>query len=143
MRWIYHRKTRENIDIREQGLVYKIWCEDSCKKFSSFCKYCFVMLHRFGVVEDKRNISRLFVIMNPINYKQHKSYIQHWTGPSFSLTHVACAGEALSALAVSKCGRYVAIGSMTTGDVDIYIAYSLQVNLNYIMHCLLPTLSKR
>jgi prolactin regulatory element-binding protein len=31
----------------------------------------------------------------------------------------------LSALAVSKCGRFVAVGSMTTGDVDIYIAFSL------------------
>lgn len=80
-------------------------------------------------MEDKRNITRLFVILNPINYKQNKSYIQHWTGPAFSLSQVACVGEALSALAVSKCGRYIAIGSMTTGDVDIYIAYSLQVHI--------------
>jgi len=81
---------------------------------------------RFGVVEDKRNTTRLFVIVNPINYKQNKSYIQQWTGPSFAISQVSCVGEALSALAVSKCGRYLAIGSMTTGDVDIYIAYSLQ-----------------
>lgn len=72
-------------------------------------------------------MSRLFVILNPINYKQNKSYIQQWTGPTFTLSQVACVGEALSALAVSRCGRYIAIGSMTTGDVDIYIAYSLQV----------------
>jgi hypothetical protein len=67
------------------------------------------------------------VIINPLNYKQNKSYLQHWTGPTFSLTKVAPVGEALSALAVSKCGRYVAIGSMTSGDVNIYIGFSLQV----------------
>jgi hypothetical protein len=67
------------------------------------------------------------VILNPVNYKLHKSYIQHWTGPTFAITKVAPVGEALSALAVSKCGRYVAIGSMGSGDVDIYIGFSLQV----------------
>jgi len=81
---------------------------------------------RFGVVEDKRNTDRLFVIVNPTNYKKDKSYLQHWTGPMFSLTKVAAVGETLSALAVSRCGKYLAVGSMTSGDIDIYISFSLQ-----------------
>jgi len=96
-----------------------------------FIKYAQLLydkvLFRFGVVEDKRNTQRLFVILNPVNYKQHKSYIQHWTGPSFAITRVTPVGGTLSALAVSRCGKYVAIGSMGDGDVDIYIAFSLQV----------------
>jgi prolactin regulatory element-binding protein len=80
-------------------------------------------------VEDKRNTYRLFAILNPTNYKKDKSYLQHWTGPSFALSKVAAAGETLSALAVSRCGKYLAVGSMTTGDVDIYVSFSLQVQL--------------
>jgi hypothetical protein len=83
---------------------------------------------RFGVIEDKKKAIRLFVILNPLDYKKHKSYLQHWTGPSpFTLTKVKEVGSVLSALAVSKCGKYLAIGSMTTGDVDIYVSFSLQV----------------
>ena len=89
-----------------------------------------LILCRFGYVEEKTNNNRLYVILNPTNSK-HKSYIQHWTGPNYTLTKVAQAGEPLSALAVSRCGRYIAVGSMTTGDVDIYIAFSLQVNTEY------------
>ena len=74
-------------------------------------------------------MNRLFVILNPLDYKKHKSYLQHWTGPSpFTLTKVKEVGSVLSALAVSKCGKYLAIGSMTTGDVDIYVSFSLQVS---------------
>lgn len=81
---------------------------------------------RFGAVQEKRNTYRLYLILNPTNYKKNKSYLQHWTAPDFSLTKVAAAGETLSALAVSRCGRYLAVGSMTNGDVDIYISFSLQ-----------------
>jgi prolactin regulatory element-binding protein len=99
--------------------------EDAGKFFYKRCK--------FGVVQDKRNCYRLYVVLNPTNYKQNKSYLQHWTGPDFSLTKVAVAGETLSALAVSRCGRYLAVGSMTNGDVDIYVAFSLQ-RLRHIEH---------
>ena len=89
-------------------------------------------LFRFGIVEDRGNVNRLFAILNPTSSKS-KAYIQHWTGPSFALTKIAQVAEPLSALAVSRCGKFIATGTMTTGDVDIYVAFSLQVGYTILL----------
>lgn len=61
------------------------------------------------------------------------AHIQLWD-PAQGLRRTAQVEESLSALAVRDDGRFIAVGTMFTGTVDIYIAFSLQVkclNLDY------------
>ncbi|GLG96995.1 Prolactin regulatory element-binding protein [Gryllus bimaculatus] len=80
---------------------------------------------RFGVSEGRK--SRLFTICNPIHRNTKlKSYIQLWDPIDVTLKRVAACNEFLSALSVSDDGKFVAIGTMSSGSVSVYIAFSLQ-----------------
>lgn len=55
------------------------------------------------------------------------AYIQLWDPAEGHLKRSAIIEESLSALAVRDDGRFVAVGTMFSGSVYIYIAFSLQV----------------
>lgn len=53
-------------------------------------------------------------------------YLQEWNPENGALTNSVVIDESLAALAVRDDGRFVAVGTMFTGSVSIYIAFSLQ-----------------
>lgn len=53
-------------------------------------------------------------------------YLQEWNPENGSLTNSVEIDESLASLAVRDDGRFVAVGTMFTGSVSIYIAFSLQ-----------------
>lgn len=58
------------------------------------------------------------------------SYLQQWDVDSGHLLRAQELRENLSALAVRDDGRFVALGTMFTGSVFVYIAFSLQVRID-------------
>lgn len=66
-----------------------------------------------------------------------------WEPEKAELLKAAAIDESLSALAVRDDGRFVAIGTMFSGSISIYIAFSLQVKQpllkNTTTHDLNPT----
>ncbi|KAM3959128.1 guanine nucleotide-exchange factor SEC12 [Aphomia sociella] len=81
---------------------------------------------RFGLIEDKKDAYRMFTIANPLARSgKQKGLLQLWAAGG-ALLRAVRVGEALSALAVRDDGRFVAVGTMFSGSVDIYIAFSLQ-----------------
>lgn len=82
---------------------------------------------RFGLFEGKKGQHRLFTIANPLGkVGQQKGYLHQWSPENGSLTNAAPIDESLASLAVRDDGRFVAIGTMFTGSVSIYVAFSLQ-----------------
>jgi prolactin regulatory element-binding protein len=84
---------------------------------------------RFGLVEGQKDKFRLYTIVNPFSKTgKSSSYIQQWDShPATAiLLKSAVINEPLAALAVRDDGKFVAIGSMFSGSVSIYIAFSLQ-----------------
>lgn len=82
---------------------------------------------RFGRFEGKLGQHRLFTIANPLGkVGQQKGYLQQWNPENGSIMNSACIEESLAALAVRDDGRFIAIGTMFTGSVSIYVAFSLQ-----------------
>ncbi|XP_026684521.1 prolactin regulatory element-binding protein [Diaphorina citri] len=82
---------------------------------------------RYGLVEDSPKRSRLFTLANPLaQNKRGISYVQQWDVDSGRLRLAREMKESLSALAVRDDGRFVAVGTMFTGSVFVYIAFSLQ-----------------
>lgn len=82
---------------------------------------------RFGVIEGEKGLSSLYMLANPTGRAgKQKSYLQKWIPKDGSLYKVAALDESLSALAVRDDGRFVALGTMFSGSVSIYIAFSLQ-----------------
>lgn len=59
--------------------------------------------------------------------KKQKSYLQQWLPEEGAIKKMTEFDESLSALAVRNDGRFVAVGTMFSGSVVIYIAFSLQV----------------
>lgn len=59
---------------------------------------------------------------------EQKGVLQQWDADRGKLTRIVEAQESLSALAVRDDGRFVAVGTMFTGSVSIYVAFSLQVS---------------
>lgn len=53
-------------------------------------------------------------------------HLQEWSPENGSLVNSVDINESLASLAVRDDGRFVAIGTMFTGSVSIYIAFSLQ-----------------
>lgn len=87
---------------------------------------CF--LKRFGIIENEEKKSALYTIANPVGVaRRQKSYLQKWTPEDGTLRGVVEFDESLAALAVRDDGRFIAIGTMFSGSVCIYIAFSLQV----------------
>lgn len=83
---------------------------------------------RFGIYEGKIGKSRLFTITNPFGkVGKQKGYLQAWDPDTGGLTNSVGIDESLASLAVRDDGRFVAIGTMFSGSVSIYIAFSLQV----------------
>lgn len=83
---------------------------------------------RFGKVADQKKGLRLYTIQIP--YKRERKplpcYITKWDGLSFlPLLTEPCGNEVISCLAVSDCGTFLGLGSVT-GSVAIYISFSLQ-----------------
>ncbi|XP_060518043.1 prolactin regulatory element-binding protein [Cylas formicarius] len=86
---------------------------------------------RFGLVEGEKSKSTLYMLANPTGVaKKQKSYLQQWIPEEATIKKSAEFDESLSALAVRDDGRFVAVGTMFSGSVSIYIAFSLQKVLN-------------
>lgn len=80
-------------------------------------------------MEGEKNKSCIYMLANPTGVaKNQKSYLQKWSPSEGILLKVTELDESLSALAVRDDGRFVAIGTMFSGSVSIYVAFSLQVN---------------
>ncbi|ENN78434.1 prolactin regulatory element-binding protein [Dendroctonus ponderosae] len=81
---------------------------------------------RFGVVEGEDK-SALYMLSNPTGRaKQQKSYLQQWHPLEGIIRKSAEFDESVSALAVRDDGRFVAVGTMFSGSVSVYVAFSLQ-----------------
>lgn len=82
---------------------------------------------RFGAIEEDKNKSRLFILTNPVGQpKKLSSYLQLWDPNEGKLKRIAPFNESIASLAVRDDGRFVAVGTMFSGSVDIFIAFSLQ-----------------
>lgn len=87
---------------------------------------------RYGRVEEDKKRCRLFLICNPVSrVGKQQAHVVLWDPTQGCFTRTADVDESLSALAVRDDGRFVAVGTMFTGTVEIYIAFSLQVSLEY------------
>nr|SVE93679.1 EOG090X07XQ [Scapholeberis mucronata] len=82
---------------------------------------------RFGLGENGGR-PRLFTIVNPVGNSKLPSFLQLWDTSSFLLIKsVAYNSSPLSALASSPCGKFVAVGSMSGGAVNIFTSFNLQL----------------
>ncbi|XP_054742453.1 prolactin regulatory element-binding protein isoform X2 [Anastrepha obliqua] len=82
---------------------------------------------RYGTIEAQRDKYRLFTITNPFGkVGKQRGFLQQWDCISGQLRNAVQIDESLASLAVRDDGRFVAVGSMFTGTVSIYIAFSLQ-----------------
>lgn len=95
------------------------------------CKYIFKKC-RFAVVlgsssKDSGSSHCLFTINNSVSSPARHGYIVRWTAKTYVPEQHVFVKDSLSALAVSDDGRYLAVGSMDTGDVLLYISFSLQL----------------
>lgn len=80
------------------------------------------------MAEDKTKID-LFVLSNAVAGK-NPSFLQLWDVHTGAIAKSASYREALSALAVSDDGKFVAVGTMFSGSVDIFVAFSLRKALH-------------
>ncbi|CAK1603566.1 unnamed protein product [Parnassius mnemosyne] len=116
---------------RSREPLLKITCEPP-----NGTKYLFRRC-RFGANEDRPKETRMFTIANPVSRSgRARGLLQMWTGVCAGEGQGQGAGavlrrsvllpEALSALAVREDGRFVGVGTMFSGSVEVYIAFSLQ-----------------
>lgn len=123
------------VSIAKDGLGV-IWDVGSEKEWKTLkweppegSKYLFKRC-RFGIVEGKVGKSCLFTIANPFGkVGKQRGYLQTWDPDTGDLTKSVSVDESLASLAVRDDGRFVAIGSMFSGSVTMYIAFSLQVTI--------------
>lgn len=88
---------------------------------------------RFGVIESEKDKSALYMLANPTGVaKNQKSYLQQWLPEEGVIRRVAVFDESVSALAVRDDGRFIAVGTMFSGSVSLYVAFSLQRVLNIV-----------
>lgn len=80
---------------------------------------------RFRKLEEDKSKAQLFMLSNAVVGK-NISFLQMWDVESGSVVKMVPYKETLSALAVSDDGKFVAVGTMFSGSVDIYIAFSLR-----------------
>lgn len=82
---------------------------------------------RYGLIEGHKDKHRLFTLANPFSKSgKAKGLLQQWDPDVGRLSRVVEIDESLAALAVRDDGRFVAVGTMFSGSVSIYIAFSLQ-----------------
>lgn len=80
---------------------------------------------RFRKLEEDKSKTQLFMLSNAVVGK-NISFLQMWDIDSGNIVKAASYKETLSALAVSDDGKFVAVGTMFSGSVDIYVAFSLR-----------------
>lgn len=83
--------------------------------------------NRFSPGDSDGQRARLFTAVNPVSQPKLPSFLQRWDTSTFLLSQSVPLSSAISALAISPCGKFVAIGSMFGGSVDIYVAFNLRV----------------
>ncbi|CAD6228041.1 GSCOCG00006323001-RA-CDS [Cotesia congregata] len=91
-------------------------------------KYLFKRL-RFKIPNEKKSATQLYMLSNATSSKL-PSYLQLWDVDQGIIIKSAPYKETLSAIAVSDDGKFVAVGTMFSGSIDIYIAFSLQKALH-------------
>lgn len=79
---------------------------------------------RFKCSKEEKS-QQLFALSNAVVGK-NSSFLQLWDTDQAVLSKSLAYNETLSALAVSDDGKFVAVGTMFSGSVDILIAFSLQ-----------------
>lgn len=87
-------------------------------------KYMYKRL-RFRITNDKKLNEQIFILSNA-TLSKNQSYLQLWDIEQGIIIKSTSFNETLSALAVSDDGTFVAVGTMFSGSVDIFIAFSLQ-----------------
>ncbi|XP_035738102.1 prolactin regulatory element-binding protein-like [Vespa mandarinia] len=80
---------------------------------------------RFRISEENKLLNQLFLLSNATMGKD-PSFLQLWDTESGNIIKFIIYKETLSALAVSDDGKFVAVGTMFSGSVDIYVAFSLR-----------------
>ncbi|XP_012233276.1 guanine nucleotide-exchange factor SEC12 [Linepithema humile] len=91
-------------------------------------KYMYKRCRFRKLTEDKTKID-LFILSNAVVAK-NLSFLQLWDAHVGTIAKSAPYKEALSALAVSDDGKFVAVGTMFSGSVDIFVAFSLRKALH-------------
>lgn len=91
-------------------------------------KYMYKRCRFRKLTEDKTKID-LFILLNAVVAK-NPSFLQLWDAHTGTITKFAPYKEALSALAVSDDGKFVAVGTMFSGSVDIFVAFNLRKALH-------------
>lgn len=84
---------------------------------------------RFRKLAEEEKKNDLFMLTNAGTAK-NSSFLQLWDANTGAITKSAPYKEALSALAVSNDGKFVAVGTMFSGSVDIFVAFSLRKALH-------------
>lgn len=95
---------------------------------SNDAKYMYKRCRFRKLTEDKSKID-LFMLCNAKTRKD-LSFLQLWDAHTGTIIKSAPYKETLSALAVSDDGKFVAVGTMFSGTVDIFIAFSLRKALH-------------
>lgn len=82
---------------------------------------------RYATIEGNTDKYRLFTISNPLQKAgKQKGFLQQWNIETGRLNNIVSIDESLSTLAVRDDGRFIAVGTMFSGSVIMYIAFSLQ-----------------
>ncbi|XP_014472945.1 PREDICTED: prolactin regulatory element-binding protein [Dinoponera quadriceps] len=84
---------------------------------------------RFRKLAEDKTRTDLFMLSNATTAK-NLSYLQLWDANTGAIVKSASYKETLSALAVSDDGHFVAVGTMFSGSVDIFVAFSLRKALH-------------
>lgn len=91
-------------------------------------KYMYKRCRFRKLMEDKERTD-LFMLSNAVTPKK-PSFLQLWDANTGVIVKSAAYKETLSALAVSDDGKFVAVGTMFSGSVDIFVAFSLRKALH-------------
>lgn len=137
-----HKKEIDDIDfspdnkhvlsVSKDGLAV-VWAVNTGKEVMKLqwtppegVKYMFKRC-RYATIEGNAERYRLFTLSNPFGKAgKQKGFVQQWNTETGRLNNIVGIDESLSALAVRDDGRFIAVGTMFSGSVSIYIAFSLQ-----------------
>lgn len=135
-----HKKEVDDIDFNSAGnllvsiakdgkaYVWDITCEMKKKELTwnvpGNMKYLYKRC-RFRDPDEKIPKNQLLTLSNSIVGK-NPSFLQLWNVDAGVIMKSVSFQETLSALAVSDNGQLVAVGTMFSGSVDMFIAFSLQ-----------------
>ncbi|XP_013115020.1 prolactin regulatory element-binding protein [Stomoxys calcitrans] len=82
---------------------------------------------RYGTIEAQKDKYRLFTITNPLGkVGKQRGFLQQWDCTNGKLRLAVPIEESLASLAVRDDGRFVAVGTMFSGSISMYIGFSLQ-----------------